>query len=210
MALAVLADVKRVLRITTVDSDRDDQLTGALEAADDWFRARARGRFDEVGTGTAKFHAIRYGSVVHLPVPGSTITAVRAGSATDPTTLGTDQYTTMDDRRVRVGRIDPWPRDPREQEPLSWTERPYYEVVEIDYTAPGTVPKGVRDGIARLAASLWLNSGGGEDGSTAIVSEKIGDYEYKLAQDSIASSGDLWSDAMKLLRPYIGSRVMST
>lgn len=210
MALAVLADVRRILKLTEVDATKDTQLTEALDAVDSWFRVRQRGRFDEITPGTAKYYAIRYGTVVHLPVPGSTVSAVRAGSAEGPSTLGSDSYTVMDDRRVRVGRLDPWPRDPREQEPVEWTGRPYYELVEIDYVPPSTVPKGVRDGIAMLAAAQWLRTGGGGDEQDGIVSERIGDYTYTLAQDQQRTADDLHRDGLKMLRPFVGARISST
>ena len=95
--------MKRVLRITTEDATRDTELTAKLAVAEEWFRIRARGEFDDTAPATAQFWSIRYGTVVHLPIPGSTVTAVRAGSATDPSTLGSDSYSVMDDRRVRVG-----------------------------------------------------------------------------------------------------------
>jgi len=209
VALAALSDVKRVLRITTEDATRDTELTAKLAVAEEWFRIRARGEFDDTAPATAQFWSIRYGTVVHLPIPGSTVTAVRAGSATDPSTLGSDSYSVMDDRRVRVGRIDPWPRDPREQEPLGWAERPYYELVEIDYTPP-SVSVAVRDGIASIAAAMWKRSGGGETGSQNIKSEKIGDYSYTLESGSQTSGEDLWKDGLRLLHPFIGPRISST
>lgn len=210
MALAALSDVKRVLRITTEDATRDAELTAKLAVAEEWFRIRSRGEFDETAPAEAEYYAIRYGSILHLPVPGSTVTAVRAGSATGPATLGSDSYTVMDDRRVRIGRIDPWPRDPREQEPLGWSERPYYEKVEIDYTPPATVSVAVRDGIASIAAAMWKRSGGGETGSQNIKSEKIGDYSYTLESGSQTAGDDLWRDGLRLLHPFIGPRISST
>ena len=210
MALATLTDVRRVLRITTTDATRDDQLTEALAVADSWFRARTRNTFDEVAPATAKFHVIRYGSIVHVPVPGSTVTAVRAGSAEDPSTLGSDSYVVLDDRRVRVGRVDPWPRDPREQEPLGWSDRPYYELVEIDYTPPSTVSAGVRDGVAHLAAAEWLEQGGGGDEQSNLIQERIGDYEYRLASGTESSSEDHRAHGLRMLRPFVGARISST
>lgn len=216
--LASLSDVRRVLRITSEDTERDAQLIAALDEAEDWFRTRARGRYDIAAPATAKYHEITEHAVLHLPVVGATITAVRVGSPGFLRTLETTEYIVMDDERVRLRAGFYWPYSGQTslEDERARGSNTVVEVVEIDYTPLTAVSPAIRGGIARLAASLWLSTGGGEFGTSGITKEKIGDYSYELGIVNVGggnitgSADDVKADAMQLLRPFIGARVSVT
>jgi len=216
--LASISDVRRVLRITSVDANQDAQLTAALDTAEDWFRLRARSRYNVSGPSTAKFHEVSEHAVLHLPVKNSTVTAVRVGAPGFLRTLDSNEYIVMDDERIRLRSGFYWPTDGQlsVEESRASASNTVVEVVEVDYTPPATVPATVRDGIARLAASLWLSTGGGELGVSGITKEKIGDYSYEIGLLNVGggnvtgSADDMKADAMQLLRPHIGARVSVT
>lgn len=207
--LAILDDVKNVLRITTVNATRDAQLTKALEQAEAWLKQRFRGNLDFTGTGTAKFYSVTNNAIIHMPVTLGTVTQVRVGSPGFLRILATNEFFILDNQRIRLRAGFFWPYGQFDDLRSHATEM--VEVVEVDYTA-AAIPVNLSGGLARLAASLWLSTPDQEKGGvTGITKERIGDYSYEITTDAgqTAQAGpeDLWSDGVKLLRPWLRSRV---
>jgi hypothetical protein len=208
VALATLTDVRRVLRITSDDVLRD----AALQAAE-WFRARSGWQYDEDGSGTAKFYAVPSGAAMRLPLAPATVAAVRIAPAGTPDALWDEQFTELDTdhwqlQGGRTIRLRDW------RSIGMWGSTYTTYDVEVDYTAPALMSRSVRDGVARLAAADWMGTGGGGDAVTGITSEKIGDYSYTIGSASGASdvvdAGQLRSDALRILRPFLGRGVSVT
>lgn len=202
--LANIDDVKRVMNLAETDDDgsKDAAISGSLDAAESWFLRRSRGQFVATGTSaTATFHAVTNDAVLHLPVPGSTITAVRVGSANYLRTLDPLEYMVMDDERVRLRSGFYWPYG--QYDDLRGHGVESVERVEVDYEPPAEVAAAVVDGIAHLAASLVL-SGGGLDGLQGLTEEKMGDYLYRInaLQSTDPTPASHWCDGLKLLRSW--------
>jgi hypothetical protein len=212
MALATLTDVRRVLRITSDDVLRDAALQAALDAAEEWFRARSGWQYDEDGNGTAKFFAVPSGGSVRLPLAPATVLAVRIAAAGTPDALwdeqfrelGTDHWQLQGGRTLRL-------RDWRSVGITGGTYSTWD--LEVDYTAPTLLSRTVRDGVARLAAADWMGTGGGGDVVTGVTEEKIGDYSYKIgttSQADVIDAGQLRTDGLRILRPFLGRGVSVT
>ena len=205
MALASVADIKRVMHITGTDQERDAQLAEALEAAESWFAKRAKQNYDQEGTATATFHDVYEDAQIWLPVDDATISEVRVNGLA----YSTDQYT-FDGQALRL-------------RPYLFTEpfegavgRRYlgiYRTVEVDYaSASGGVPAAIRDGVARLAGWLWQTGPrqGTVSGSVvgAIKSESLGGYSYTLEAASHVAGGFMagrsgFEEAVAFLRPFM-------
>ena len=205
MALATVADVKRVMHITTTDQERDAQLAEALEAAESWFRKRAKQNYDQEGAMTATFWEVYEDAAFALPVDDATVTEVRI----DGLIADAGQYT-FDGQSIRL-------------RPYLFTEpfegavgRRYigiHQKVEVDYTsASGGVPAAIRDGVARLAGWLWQTGPrqGTVSGSIigAIKSENLGGYSYTLEAASHVTGGFMagktgFEEAVAFLRPFM-------
>lgn len=212
MALATLTDVRRVLRITTDDVFRDAALQAALDATEEWFRARSGWQYDEDGNGTAKFYAIPSGGSIRLPLAPATVTAVRMAPAGTPDSLWADSFTSLSTgswqlQRGRTLRLKDW-------RSLGIGGGTYSAWdVEVDYTAPVLASRSVRDGVARLAAADWMGTGGGGDSVSGITSEKIGDYSYTIGSSGasdVVDASQLRSDGLRILRPFLGRGVSVT
>jgi len=211
VALATLTDVRRVLRITSDDVLRDAALQAALDAAEEWFRARSGWQYDEDGNGTAKFFAVPSGGAVRLPVAPATVTAVRVAAAGTPDALWPEMFRELsaDGWQLQGGRtlrLRDWRSVP------SWGSTYSTWDVEVDYTAPATLSRSVRDGVARLAAADWMSTGGGGDSISGVTEEKIGDYSYKIGttEQGMDDADQLRADGLRLLRPFLGRGVSVT
>lgn len=221
MALATVEDVRRMLKIpeSSVDDERDRQLESALEAAESWVHVRLRQRFDEETGGTHTAYDHRETDEILLPRIGCSVTEVRVtlGSEidlvamADSATLTADQYDVISGlngpRAIRLRPsmiIAPFEGAVAERIPRTFRK------VEIDWEPPSSgdlVPAAVRDATALLAAGMWkvaprLTAG--------IKSEKIGDYSYTLDDLKGGEGSDYWSQAMRILRPFIRRKPMVT
>ena len=65
MALATLADVKRVLRMT--GTANDGALSGFLDSADSWVKQTTRRTFDNSESQTVEFYNVREDTILALP-----------------------------------------------------------------------------------------------------------------------------------------------
>ena len=213
MALATLADVKRVLHITDVDEARDADITSCLVALSDWVKQVLRAEYDATSTvRTVKYYDVHEDAALAVPVAESAVNAVRvyllADAVASALTVNTN-YEVKDGRTVRL-------RPPTTSTPFEGATAgrlfDTYARVEIDYTPPGTVPASVRDGVAMLAAGWWQS---GPQLASGVTSERIGDYSFSTRR-SVSSDGgadaveDFWSAGMKLLHPWIRSSVAVT
>ena len=220
MALATVEDVRRMLKIaeSSVDDERDRQLASSLEAAESWVHVRLRQRFDQETGDTYSVYDHRETDEILLPRIGCVVTAVRIAlgdelsevPTNDSTTLTTDQYDVIDGMngaraiRLRAGLLyQPFEGATAERMPR------VYRKVEIDWEPPtgDLVPAAVRDATALLAAGMWKAAPRLAGG---MKSEKIGDYSYTLDDLRGEEGSDYWSQAMRMLRPFIRRKPMVT
>lgn len=224
MALATVEDVLRMLRIpeSSVNEERDDQIAAALETAQEWVSARLRQRYDVEEGGLLVVHDVRETDSVLLPRVGAIVNEVRVTlnvstefAESDERILEFDAYDVIDGPRGATAiQLRPQLLFAPFEGAIAQRFPRTYRKVEIAWDVPddefNTVPAPVRDATALIAAGLWTSSPRLASGYS---SEKIGDYQYTLGtgSSSSGSSGsspespgnDYWSQAAKLLRPFI-------
>jgi hypothetical protein len=211
MALATVADVKRILQDTSIaDADLED----FLDAAESWVRRRLRRNMDSSTQATHTEYIVRQDAEIQLPELTATIDSVTifptGGVGVVGTVLDPEEYMVMDaGRKVRLLRGATWP-DVLPDEVALW-----YDKVEVEYTPAADVPPAVRDATAILAAVWYVDAGstGGGGSVGSIKSEHIGDYSYTLETGSssgsnAAGNGDegIPPKVMKMLRPWVRNR----
>lgn len=181
--LASLVDVKRILRIpaTDVDTDRDAQLQGALDAVEAWASKRLAGISKE-GAGIEVYWDVGEDATLRLPASDVTITTLKVyeypssnGVPLSPIQLGLGHGYEVTDGGDLILRpmlfVSPF------EGATAWRRLRHYDRVEVHYIGTGVIPRAVTEGIAFLAAGYW------KDGPRALLgltSEKIGDYSYTL------------------------------
>lgn len=182
MALATLADVKRVLRIPSTDvsdTERDTQLTEALAMAESWYDSHGGMAFDVSGAQTETYFNVAENGSLPLPVFNVPVTEVKVFPSTGST--GTVLPATGYDVLFDSVRLRPdLSFTPFENATARRTPGEYNKVTVV-WTGPNSVPKDVRDGIAYLAAGVWKS---GPRLLAGLTSEKIGDYSYDVNPDA--------------------------
>lgn len=212
--LSTLDEVKLVLRFTDRDTNRDSQLQAALDGEQAWFLNRARGTFVTSGNATARFYDVTADALLELPLPDATVTAVRAGwPGFELRTLDSSEYVVQDKSRLRLRTGFFWPYSYYENQ---WSRggastSNLLGVIEVDYTTPTDLNTAITRGLALLAAGAWLKS----NPNINVMQERIGDYEYRTAalakgasQSEIADQ--IRAEGMRMLRPWLGRRVLVT
>lgn len=188
MALATVADVLRVMRLTgTVDPERDADLAMWLDSA----QALVVGwlRWDPTLSGeTRKFYDIREDGYVELP-KNSAVSAVRmyatSDTVTPPSAVALTDYELQDGHRLRIRGWSEWPWDSGgdgdddivyDRDVIPWRN---IERIEVDcvYGLSAGDLSALRDAIAICASALYQRAGVEAQG---ITSESIGGYSYAL------------------------------
>ncbi len=196
---ATLDDVKRVMGISDDDESREEEIIAALEAAESWLE-RKLNRTYQGGTVTTAFYRVRSDSVLRIPDDQGTVLSVTDGAGTP---LG---YQQVGRDRVRLSASSGWSSWPSLVDRRTW----YIDEVRVTYTAPAGVPAAIREAAALLAADLVpdvvvTDAEGNVVGN--IVSERIGDYQYKVDESSLeAGVSNARTQAMRLLRPFFPKR----
>lgn len=195
--LADSDDVKRVMGIT--DDSQDVQIDAALEAASAWVARRLRRTFS-AGPTTYTFYDVRDDGVIYLPEDGT----VDSVTDQDGATLN---FRPAGERRIRLtdGMVT-----------LTNTVYPtpihvYVSTVTVEMTGDDTVPAPVKEATALIAGALlpYVVPIGDDGIKGEMVSERIGDYQYKVADSTLIAGvvGDKWEVARKLLGPWLKRRV---
>jgi hypothetical protein len=203
MAIAALSDVKRLLRIASSDSSKDQEISKSLESAESWVKARTRRNYGTATSKTLTFHNVRENDHVYLPDDNCTVTAVTVyllANSSGDLLIADDEYQVLDGRTVQLlPNLEVVPFEGAIASRLPAT----YEKVTITYNSTGSVPEAVRDATAMLAASLYSK---GPDTAQGIKSESLGDYSYFSTEDK-----DMVPDAViTLLAPFVRHRIQVT
>jgi len=209
MALASLADVKRILRLTTVDAARDAQLLASLAAIESLYETKLR-FLDKEGNWVEAYFDVFEDATLYLPSRDGVVTLVKVfeypssiGVPLSSVALGRSHGYELTDTGMVILRpslfVSPF-------EGASATRRlRTYSRVEIHYRGTGQIPAAVTEGIALLAAGHWkitpsiLESGG-------LKSEKIGDYSYTTGDTEQGEQPDYVIEARRFLGPYLAQR----
>lgn len=213
MSLASTDDVRRVLKDDTID---DDEIEPYLEAASEWVRKISR-NFDADGSVTESFYLIRPGDIVVVHDANPIVTEVKyylAASLTGDTQSEGIGFYVLDGGRIRTGRF--WHGVPLENIRPEWRTLPYelYDRVDVIYTASSVVPAPVREAVALIAASGYINSDTSDINDSDLTSEHIGDYSYNQRTKAGTGTGRFSNDKMpararQYLRPYIRPKARS-
>lgn len=186
---AVLADVKRVLRIPAADTTNDDELSAALEAANDLVSRKVRMRYLP-GTRTYVTWNVPADGYVPLPAEEVVVTAVE------------DDWGSIIDWHVEGDGVRLGGNFGGMGVAEARSLRTYYDKLTITYTGLSTVPAALREATALLAAELYpevIQSQG------SILSEKLGDYGYTRSAKEEGGVSYRQARARELLAPYIDS-----
>lgn len=175
-------DVKRILRITTADTDRDAQLQKALDVMTAWAVKRMSKNLGKSGSLLEVYFDIAEDATLRLPADDAVVTVVKvfeypssAGVPLSPIELGLGHGYDQDDRGNLMLRpmlfVSPF-------QGASATRRlRTYSRVEVHWIGSGVIPVDVTEGVAFLAAGYWKDAPRALQGLT---SERIGDYSYTL------------------------------
>lgn len=174
MALATVADVKRVLRLADDAEPRDTQLAEALAAIEAWAEPRLQ-NFDS-GASTESFYDIAEDATLAIP-PGVTVSQVSVGMTVDEELVLDDIDWEYDSAAGRLMLRPNMHVVPFENVDATRFRRDWQHV-RIDYTNSAGVPANVRDAIALLAAGYWRT---GPQILADLNAEKIGDYSYSVS-----------------------------
>lgn len=185
--LAEIADVKRVLKLTTTTAEQDQTIQEWIDTAES--RVTPLLQDFETTSGTTSFYDVTAPARLDLTTRGSTVTAVRGYAwPTGSAHVFSGNELTTTERFVEL-------------------EYPgYYERLEIDWEYAAGVPQAVRDGVAMYAAYLMSRS---QASATGIKSERIGDYSYTISDVKLTSAG-IPEDAWFLLKPFRRRRSVLT
>lgn len=211
MAFASLDDVKRILRITDTDDERDAGIQGALDAIDAWALRRLPD-FTLEGAQMEVYFDMPEDATLRLPADDIVVTEVRVfeypssgGVPLSPIELGLGHGYDIDNRGNLMLRptlfVSPF------EGAGAWRKLRVYHRVEIHYTATGIVPRDVTEGVAFLAAGYWKD---GPRALQGLTSERIGDYSYTLGNTGgAAGEPEYVGQARFFLGPYLrlGGRV---
>jgi hypothetical protein len=215
MALATLADVRRILQLAPDDTSKDADLTQYLAAAESWFLARTTAQFSTMnGPKTFIAYDIREDARIQLPEKAASISSVTVSNRLWGTrTLGADEYEARDDGvrlRPTLGTT-PFEGAVGERFPR------WYTTVEVEYIPTTGVPAALRDAVATLAAVWYVEAGSttGGAGTATVKRESIGDYSYEL---DISSSGSgsagkergIPAKVLSMFRPFLRRRISVT
>ena len=176
MALALTADVKRILR--RPNEDIDSQLAPALEAAEQWVRERTGRGWDQSGSVTQTFYNIRQGKTLYLDdVAPKSITSVTSYLTADGT--GTLLTADTDYQLEDKGKLH-WYFNalvsPGGLPGASVRILPsIYAKIVVVYKARGQVPAPVREATAIIAAASFNGTAAPISG---MRSQRMGDYSY--------------------------------
>lgn len=215
--IASVADVMRMLNVTTLPSGQTSRLEAFLEAAEEWVQRAYKRNWTATGTVTEDHYNVRQGALIHLrddmPLAPVVVTVFVIDN-TDAIlgrvlTEGTS-FQLLDRGRLQLfffpndiaisglqgGSAD---AAPQERLPI------HYKTVRVSYSASEMVPKPVRDAVALIAASSYSQS---QNEVSGFRREKIGEYEYERADPSSDTFGSLVipARARSFLAPYSGKR----
>lgn len=208
MALASLDDVKRVLRFTDSDPQRDAQLQADLDAVESWAEMHLW-RLSQIGAQVETYFDIPEDATLHLPAADVTVTLVKAfehpssvGVPLSAIELGLGHgYDISADGKLILRPI--LTVSPFEGATAQRRMRTYARV-EVHYQGTGVIPQAVTEGIAFLAAGYWQD---GPRALSGLRSEKIGDYSYSLGGGSSSSVSEdtpsFVTRALWLLTPFL-------
>ena len=203
MVFASLQDVKRILRLTDTDTDRDAQIQAALDAIHSW--AEAKIEISKEGANVEVYFDVSEDATLHLPAKDCVVTLLKvyeypssAGVPLSPIELGVGTGWTQDDQ----GQIKLRPT--LEYSPFEGAQARRrlraYERVVVHYEGTGAVPRAVTEGVAMLAAGWWQHS---PIALSGLTSERIGDYSYTLEGKTSAEAPVYVRRGMWLLRDFL-------
>lgn len=208
MALASLDDVNRVLRYTTgEDTTRDARVRAALAAIE----SRMEGQLKNIGregSWVETFFDTYEDATLYLPAQDATVTLVKVfdypsseGTLLDWIGLGRGHGYDLTDEGAVILRpalfVEPF------EGAIASRPLKVYSRVEVHYQGTGQIPKAVTEGIALLAAEYYKNA---PLTVGRLKSEKIGDYQYTVAEDEAGEESDAFKRAMWFLHPYMGRK----
>lgn len=204
VALASLADVKRILRLTDDDTVRDASLRVALLAVESWASTRLK-KMPPPGSQVEVYWDIREDATLHLPTDDLVVTKVNvfeypssSGIVLSPLDLGLGYgYEVTDDGKLFLRPVlSVTPFEGAVGQRLLRT----YARVEVHYQATGVVPRGVSEGVAILAAGYYSE---GPQLMRGLTSERIGDYSYSLAEVKPGDQASYITRALWFLGPFL-------
>lgn len=207
--LADVADVKRILRFTDTDTDRDAQLQASLDVMQVVARRMLPKNLGRSGSLMEVWFDVPEDSTLRLPDSSAVVTMVKVfeypsayGVPLSPISLGLGHGYDQDDQGNLMLRptlfVSPF-------EGASAVRRlRSYSRVEVNYIGDGAIPKDVTEGVAWMAAGYWKD---GPRALQGLTSEKIGDYSYTLDNTGGTSSMPEWyTQAMFFLADYMKRR----
>lgn len=179
MPLASLDDVKRILRVSTVDEERDAQLRAALDAVEDWIAPQLAGLTAE-GQQVEAFFDVYEDATLHMAARDATVLRVKVfygPASADGIPQGYEMRLGSGYDLDNEGRIMLRPNLTFAPFEGALASRPLkmYSRVEVLYYSTGVVPKSITEAVALLTAGYWSE---GPQLLQSISHEKIGDYEY--------------------------------
>lgn len=204
MELASVDDVKRILRLTDDNVERDAQIRASLEAVESLLSDRLQ--IPSEGPQVDAHYDIPEDATLYLPSPDVVVTKVKvfeypsiSGLPLSPIDLGLGRgYEVTDGRLILrpVFGVQPF------EGAVAQRLLRVYARVEVFYQGSGVVPTAVTEGVAYLAAGYWKSS---PQVLAGLKGEKIGDYSYTNDNsiDPLAGEPVYWSMAMKFLRRYM-------
>ncbi len=202
-----------------MNEERDEQLAGALEAAEDWVRSRLKQDWDAETGDTQVEYDVRETDAITLAHEGCSITEIRVeyhsgvqAVSSDSVILDEDQYDIISGRLgARQIRLRPILTTMPFSGALAERMPRTYRSVEIDWEpSENAVPAAVRDATALLAAGFWKSNPRLASGYT---SERMGDYSYLVQPPSGGKGGapsDYWEQAYRMLRPFTRRKPLVT
>lgn len=203
MAIAVTADVKRILERS--DDDIDAQLSPTLESAEQWVRDRTGRDWDQSGIVTQPFYNIRQGKTLRLgdiaPKSITSVTTYLTADATGSVLTANTDYQLEDKGKLHLyfNRL----RSPVGLPGATVRILPsIFAKVVVVYKARGQVPAPVREATAIIAAASFNGIAAAISG---MRSERMGDYSYQ--RDTRDKGGLVIPQAaMAYLAPYLEHR----
>lgn len=197
MALALPDDVRRYMNGLTAT---DAEIQPYLDAASEWVKRACHRDWDATGTVTESFYNVKPGDILYLKDEEPTAVTVKVfiSPASESSTLSVGAFQVLSRGRVQLRKLAGALR-PEERE---YVIAPVYARVDVTYTRSGVVPVPVREAVAMIAASAFINR---SLNAPPLRSEDLGDYRYTIVDD------ETWKQlipprALSYLRPYAGYR----